>query len=349
MADESALRRSNRRPKPAQRETAPPVNVPSKRKAKEDASPADQLHFLLQNPKSRLTKIDMSELINANSWDMLSPDSQTRLAALLPPTAFRSFQPTIGLDHPAADNTMQLDQKPSDSVDTSFFADPHFLAAARTFQDHLFSNWLSDAHAEKVKKYEQGIKDGSLAAPWKDEVWERDNQREERTTTSAANNLAGEAAELKLIDLAKNSVLREGDVIAYKRNFTNLDIVVEKDVIIQKIDRRTHSLTVLLEPGPTRDLPSHLLMPGPTEPAAPTRIMTITSPTQLESGLLDVDGRVERAKRPNGNAWKALTLWRWSGDALNHSSQPQSNEDRRGGRQDHGTLFYLRACYYQDR
>ncbi|KAJ6532778.1 Asx homology domain-containing protein [Mycena vulgaris] len=353
MTDEStAPRRSNRKPKPTQREPIPAAeNVPSKRKAKEDVEPAEQLHFLLQNPKSRLTKMNISDLINANSWNMLSPDSQSRLAALLPPTAFPSFQPTIGFDHPAAGDSINIDSSQSSPIDTSLFTDAHFLAAAHTFQDHLYSNWLSDVHAEKVQKYEQGIKDGSLAAPWKDEVWERENQKEEPTGTSAVNShsatLAGEAAELKLGDLAKSSVLREGDVIAYKRNFTNLDIIVEKDVIVQRIDPRTHSLTVLLEPGTTRDLPAHLLIPGPSEPDAPTRSMTITSPTQLESGLLDVDGRVERTRRPNGNAWKALTLWRWTGDALEYNSP--SNDGHRGGRQDHGTLFYLRACYYQDR
>ncbi|KAJ7746438.1 Asx homology domain-containing protein [Mycena maculata] len=347
MAD--APRRSNRKPKPTQREPPPAAeNVPLKRKAKEDVDPAEQLHFLLQNSKSRLTKMNISDLINANSWNILSPDSQSRLAAFLPSTAFRSFQPTLGSDHPAAGDLMTVDSSESGPIDTSLFTDAHFLAAARTFQDHLYSNWLSDAHAEKVSKYTQGIQDGSLAAPWKDEVWERDNQTEEATMPNAANShsssmLAGEASELKLGDLAKNSVLREGDVLAYKRNFTNLNTFVEKDVIVQRIDPRNHSLTVLVEPGTTRDLPAHLLMPGPSGPSAPTRTMTIASPTQLESGLLDIDGRVERTKRPNGNAWKALTLWRWNGDALG------TDGGRRGGREDHGTLFYLRACHYQDR
>ncbi|KAJ7931289.1 Asx homology domain-containing protein [Mycena leptocephala] len=290
MADDSnAPRRSNRKPKPTQREAIPVAeNVPSKRKAKDDVNPAEQLRFMLQNPKSRLTKmIYLCDLINANSWNMLSPDSQSRLAALLPPTAFPSFQP--------------LSVRPSRSsrIDehTSLFTDAHFLAAAHTLQDHIYSNWLSDTHVEKVKKYEQGIKDGSLAAPWKDEVWERDNQKEESRATSHANSSstrAGEAAELKLVDLAKSSVLREGDILAYKRNFTNLDIIVEKDVI----------------------------------------------------WILDVDGQVDRTKRPNGNAWKSLTLWRWTGDSLEYSL---ANNERRGGREDHGTLFYLRACYYQDR
>ncbi|KAF7348589.1 hypothetical protein MVEN_01376500 [Mycena venus] len=350
MADDSAApRRSTRKPKPTQRELLPAAEtVPSKRKAKEDVDPAQQLRSMLQNPKSRLTKMDISDLINANSWNMLSPDSQSRLAALLPPTAFSSFQPSIGSDHPAAAESMNVDSSGLSPIDTSLFTDSHFLAAAHTFQDHLFSNWLSDAHAEKVKKYEQGIRDGSLAAPWKDEVWERDNAKEEPTTphSQSSSTRAGEAAELKLVDLTKSSVLREGDILAYKRHFSNLGVVVEKDVIIQIIDPRTHSLTVLLEPGTTRDLPTQLLMPGPCDPTAPTRSMTITTPTQLESGLLDVYG-VDRAKRPNGNAWKSFTLWRWAGDSLEHNLLEDNG--RRGGRQEHGTLFYLRACHYEDR
>ncbi|KAJ7636902.1 Asx homology domain-containing protein [Roridomyces roridus] len=341
MADSVEPRRSTRKAKPIQREPIP-ESVPTKRKAKADADPAEQLRFMLQNPKSRLTKMDISDLINGNSWNLLSPDSQSRLAALLPPTAFRSFKPTLGLDHPAAGDSMQVDSHDASTLDPSLFTDAHFLAAAHTFQDHLFSDWLSDTHAEKVEKYTKGIQDGSLAAPWKDEVWERDNPPLEEQA-AASQHLAGEASELKLGDLAKNSVLREGDVLVYKRNFANVNVLVEKDVIIQRIDSRSHSLTVLAQPGAQRNLPADLLMPGPPEPSPPIRIMTITSPTQLETGLLDIDGRVDKAKRPNGNAWKALTVWRWAGDDMGML------QGQRGGREAQGTLFYLRACLYQDR
>jgi hypothetical protein len=74
---------------------------------------------------------------------------------------------------------MNIDFNVSGSVDPSLFIDSHFLAAARTFQDYLFSDWLSDAHAERVpdEKVRGGNTDGSLAALWKDEVWERDNKK----------------------------------------------------------------------------------------------------------------------------------------------------------------------------
>ena len=61
-------------------------------------------------------------------------------------------------------------------LDTSVFTDPHFLAAARTFQDHIYSDWMSDSHTEKVNKFQAGIRDGTLAAEWKDDVWDKNNK-----------------------------------------------------------------------------------------------------------------------------------------------------------------------------
>jgi len=41
------------------------------------------------------------------------------------------------------------------------------------------------------------------------------------------------------------------------------------------------------------------------------RRMTVVTPSELETSVLDSDGRVERSARPPGNPWKRLTLWRW--------------------------------------
>lgn len=134
------------------------------------------------------------DLINADTWNLLSPDSRVHLSTLLPPTAFLEFQPSIGPDHPAStrmDATVRETSDGSDPVsgfvDPSLFTDPHFLAAAHTFQDHIFSGWLTESHLEKFKRYEQGVMDGSLAAPWKDEVWEKENHDEEEEAGEAMN------------------------------------------------------------------------------------------------------------------------------------------------------------------
>ena len=63
----------------------------------------------------------------------------------------------------------------ADTVDPSIFTDPYFLAAAHTFQDHIFTGWMSDTHIEKRNKFEAGVMDGSMHAPWKDEVWLKDH------------------------------------------------------------------------------------------------------------------------------------------------------------------------------
>ncbi|KAF5378158.1 hypothetical protein D9615_007616 [Tricholomella constricta] len=292
----------------------------------------------------------LKDLINAASWNMLSPDSQQALKVLLPPTAIVGFRTVIDPDHPSAADSMSVDEPAASSsgeVDTAVFTDSHFLAAAHTLQDHIYSDWMSESHVQKVKKYEEGIRNGTMSAPWKDEVWEQNNTS---TRPSAPANFAsesgaraGEAAEVKLVTLAKNDVLRVGDIIALKRNFLGLDLIVEKDAIIQAIHPKTHALTVLFEPGMTKHLPAQLLAPEPAEPSAPTQVACITSPTQLETALLDNDGRIERARRPNGNAWKCMTVWRWRGEPMGDTG------DGRWGRENHGTLFYLRGTYYHER
>lgn len=112
---------------------------------------------------------------------MLSDDARRRLAALLPRTAFVDARPSICADHPSVEDTMAVDEEKSEDaapdaeVNLAFFTDPHFLAAERTFQDHLYLNWFSEAHCARVEKFKEGIKSGTLAAPWKDQIWERDN------------------------------------------------------------------------------------------------------------------------------------------------------------------------------
>ena len=167
---------------------------------------------------------------------------------------------------------------------------------------------------------------------------------------------------MKLYTLAKKGIIRVGDVIAYKRAFATSE-VIEKDVIVsfhfflrlfiylqspqvQSIHPKTYALTILTQSGPVKYLPPHLLMDPPEEPSAPMLSMTITSPSMLETGLLDTDGRMEKTRRPNGNAWKSFTVWRWRGGDAGAGNWREGDE--RGGRENHGTLFYLRGSYYHE-
>jgi hypothetical protein len=43
-------------------------------------------------------------------------------------------------------------------------------------------------------------------------------------------------------------------------------------------------------------------------------IDSIENPTTLETKLLDIDGRVKKSERPNGNAFKSIRIFRGSED-----------------------------------
>ncbi|KAJ7595095.1 hypothetical protein C8J56DRAFT_855817 [Mycena floridula] len=312
-----------------------PKSTPAKRKAAE----VDQLDVLLHDSQSRLTSIDIiADLINANVWGMLSEDSKRELAKLLPPTSFVDFVPSLDESHPAAGPSTEPAQSSSfspDLLDPSVFSDPHFLAAAHTYQDQLQAGFMKESHASKVKKFQDGVLEGTLSAPWKDDVWIRDNPASFEPVPEASSR-ASDTSSVKL-----QSILQVGDILAYKRHFSNLNLIVEKDVIIQSINSKNNTLTVLLESRTTlKSLPLHLIRRNPGDPCPPTQSMTISSPTMLENGVLDVDGRIDRTKRPNGNAWKSFTVFRWRDEDQGHMMT-----DDRGGRESHGTLFYLRSSY----
>ncbi|TFK25853.1 hypothetical protein FA15DRAFT_668021 [Coprinopsis marcescibilis] len=345
-------RRSTRPPKPSAIVIAQAAaSSPGKSKrVSQIADPTETLKLLLDSPKSILTKIDISDVFNLGAWEMLSESSRVELSKLLPPTNRVDYKPTLDRSHPGAGTTadMEIDDGPTSSYSinpTSVFNNPHFLAAAQTFQDHLYSGWLSPNHLEKVQKFQTALKAGTLSAPSKDEAWLSENAVESRTTPGKSvvlGILAGGAAQIKLATLVKEGIIRAGDILAYRRNFTNFDITVEKDAIIQTIDKSTHALTVLTEAGPTRDLSDAALHAGPSDSSLPTRLTNITSPSMLETWLLDTDARLDKSQRPNGNAWKCFTVWRRRGE------QETFAEDKRGGRENHGTLFYLRGIYYNE-
>jgi hypothetical protein len=90
---------------------------------------------------------------------------------LLPTTTFTDVPSDP--DHLEKEDSKQ----PKRSLDLSVFNDTHFLDGAHTFQDHLFSGWFTTAHSAKVGTYLEGIRNGTFAAAWKDEVWERENPR----------------------------------------------------------------------------------------------------------------------------------------------------------------------------
>jgi len=347
-----------------------------KRKAREaEKDTGDNFERLLTSSKSKLTKIDLLDLLNYENFLDLSPDSQDLLVSLLPPTAFSTFRPSISpthIDYAAPNptsistyldlNANQVDgtlatgssyqssptpQKdhPEQSIgtlDPTTFTSPFFLSAARTFQDHLYSGWFAKKAREDVAQFEAGVRDGSLHAEWKDQVWEREHPPGKERAKS-----------LDLTALVKRGFLREGDVLCYRRNFPFLQLVVEKDILIDSIQGRNHTLSVLVPSETIRSLPPPLLLVGQQGPEPKDHIQfieDIADPVVLEDGLLDIDGRVRRAERhpatadahtTSNTSWKSFTVWRWR-DEMRDEAETQSLQER-GGRERVGSLFYLRA------
>ncbi|KAI0743588.1 Asx homology domain-containing protein [Daedaleopsis nitida] len=372
-------RRSARTMAKAPTKTPHAVDSPSsKRKAREHETPADALQYLLTDPKSKLTKIDISDIINYNNFLDLSEASQQRLCALLPSTAFETYIPSICASHPerlaqpgSEPDAMDVDRTPA-TLDPAVFTSPFFLSAAHTWQDHLFSSWLGKKASDDLAQFTQGAQDGTLHADWKDEAWERDHMH---VSTDARPDSDGfmimkQPAALDLTALAKRGLLQKGDVVAYRRSFPQLNAVVEKDLLVENIHPISLCPSFLLSPGTGRALPPPLLIYSADSPYELDdkllSIAYIADPTALERGVLDVDGRVsvsdkfaqDEAECPDPytltgapsarlkndvavRAWKAFTVWRWR-DEVRERVELQVGQER-GARERVATLFYLRG------
>ncbi|KAI0264921.1 hypothetical protein BC834DRAFT_238456 [Gloeopeniophorella convolvens] len=353
---------------------------------------AEDLRILLNEPKSELTRLNMSDIVNAKVWQMLSPAARERLALLLPRSAALNFKPELDASHPALQASQDSGStsahapsggpslmpsasrpacsSPSDrggqsrDIDPTHFTDPHFLAAMRTFQDHLFTGWLAPSHARVLAEFEEGVRAGTLHAAWKDEAWDTTElgvAAEEATAgDQGATTVASPAAprkqpqsgsaglrEWKLADLARRAALQEGDVLAYKRHFAALNVTVEKDALIERIHPKTRALKLVMLPGAAGALPPELVRAEPTPATVDLFQLDANSAAQLDTGVLDADGRVPRGARPHGNAWKYVTVWRWRGAVPDGGGVADANA--RGGRESFGTLHYLRSALLQER
>ncbi|KAI0308899.1 Asx homology domain-containing protein, partial [Amylostereum chailletii] len=349
--------------------------------------PEDRLCFFLQDPKSPFVRVDMPDIINAGTWAALPASSRAKLAKLLPPTAFSDHISMVEPSHPSQrwkndEETQETCAGPSSSFRdatqtwSSDGHESHFLAAMRTWQDHLYTGWLTDAHMEKVRVFEESIRAGRTHVPWKDEVWEREHREEEeggqvdevvvggggtkgkgkgrgaylRLSLSFKwrVDLVGcyrEAREWRLQHLSKSGVIQAGDVLSYSRHFVLQGITVEKDVLVERIHSRTHALSILAPSHSSQFLPMHILVDPPITPPedeTSLRASEVTSPSQLETVILDLDGRVPRAERPHGNAWKVISVWRQREGAMDEMEVDVQGLER-GGRRKLGTLFYLRG------
>ncbi|EKM51291.1 uncharacterized protein PHACADRAFT_151948 [Phanerochaete carnosa HHB-10118-sp] len=328
-------RRSTRAPAKAVTIAAPAS--PAEKKGKQ-RDPEAQLEHLLTNSRSKLTTIDIADVISYENFLDLSEESKELLCSLLPPTAFLTHIPSVNPSHPSGSVALSstwgadIERSPA-TLDPAFFTSPFLLGAAHAWQDHIYSGFFSAKSQDSLAKYSEGVHNGMLRAEWKDEAWMREHPPPKRPALYKED--------LDIIELVKSGVIREGDVIAYKRHFPNLSITVEKDMLVQKANPADGTLAVLLQPGSAPSLPQDLLVVAPPNPTPPTlTIEDILSSMDLEDALLDVDGRISRDQRAVTPITKALTVFRWRDEVMCDLEMQMSME--KGARERCGSVWYLR-------
>ncbi|KAI9470880.1 MAG: hypothetical protein EXX96DRAFT_586061 [Benjaminiella poitrasii] len=102
------------------------------------------------------------------------------------------------------------------------------------------------------------------------------------------HNVAGESKSITLKDMCRKGLIREQDVIVYKRNFSASKVVVSKSMTVVKACGFS-GISIKLDDGIFEDF---------------------ETPTALETKILDHHGKVTKDKRPNGNAFKSIRLIR---------------------------------------
>lgn len=119
---------------------------------------------------------------------------------------------------------------------------------------------------------------------------------------------------------------------------------------------KSGTVTVLIQLGCEGSLPPAVLSMSPAPPGSDMRTVIISDPAQLENAVLDLDGRVERHNRRAEYSWRRFTVFRWREDIFGAgaSALPLGDDGEldiqllatmdRGGRENYGTLHYLRGC-----
>ncbi|PVF97011.1 hypothetical protein CPB86DRAFT_735659 [Serendipita vermifera] len=314
------------------------------------------IEWMLSSAKSPLCKVELSRLINQETWACLSDQDREKLSKLLPPTAFTVTDICLPSYHPYSRNLkVQTEAPPKKEHDTesvgrevelSFFNCPFFRSAQVTFQDHLYSGWLTKKHLEDVEKFQKGVEEGTLHAPWKDDLWEED-QREATRGDQAPRQRPS------LGSMLSNNIISVRDILAYQRLFPDIGGVVEKDVLIMESPR--DGLRVIAPPHDISSLPIGMVLPDAMPPNDSfLQEMVVYSIEELESVILDMHGQIPNELRQGGNSWKRFSLWKHrpgfvsEGNDMHIFGGEMNNGPvfgTRGLREKRGTLFYLRGAY----
>ncbi|KAI8381520.1 Asx homology domain-containing protein [Radiomyces spectabilis] len=233
---------------PIERSTSPSENI--------QHGPCESSAWLLKDASSPLAHVKLESILNFAAFELLSSETKTQLMQLLP-----------------------YPDKSSGTLSPAFFTrkdNPVFWQAVDIWQQQLASGQRADSN-ESTRYREPSWKESAYEAYW-GELCNR-----EKTT-----NVAGDSKNITLKDMCSKGLIRENDVMVYKRNFSAYKVVVSKTM---KVVKASGSLGVSIQLD-------NQVFDG------------FETPTALETKILDEHGRISKDRRPNGNAFKSIRLYR---------------------------------------
>ncbi|KAJ3038093.1 hypothetical protein HDV00_000976 [Rhizophlyctis rosea] len=274
-------------------------SAPTPSKAKRPRVDKTTVEYLLTNRGSQLAKEDtnLKALFSYEIFSSFSPEDQAELANLLSevdtvpgsdasaPSLHQVETSTAHTDPMLLDDTASTStpQASTRSIPPKFLKYNHNLEECiESFQELLGLGYYEPDQQELMLKDVEKTKMDYDA--WKEEHFEE--VWGEKLDPELTDAIAEAAKSIDLAELFRARVLVGGDVLRFRKRFVKKGILVEKDVKIMESDG---SITVCCGKEVWKD---------------------VRAPTMIENLVLDFDGRLARGERPNGNAWKSISLIR---------------------------------------
>ncbi|KAG2200679.1 hypothetical protein INT47_005835 [Mucor saturninus] len=255
--------------------------------------PSWTIDDLCTHPCSPLAAIDLESIFNLSTFHLLSPEKREDLCQMLPE-----------IDQPSYLSHDYESTPPSSYPNNTFFSkaeNPIFWNTLSDWQTMLGGDYAqlppaspsppthsssnkSTSTTSTLNNRKPSIK--SKKDKFKDEGFE--SYWGELIDKERAHNVAGDSKNITLKDMCRKALIREGDVIVYKRNFSACKVVVSKSMTVVKASGLS-GISIKLDDEIFEDF---------------------ETPTALETKILDHHGKVTKDKRPNGNAFKSIRLIR---------------------------------------
>ncbi|KAI9276998.1 hypothetical protein BDA99DRAFT_494615 [Phascolomyces articulosus] len=263
------------------------------------------VEYLCNDPTSPLANLPLESIFEFSAFQLLSSNEQDELARLLP-TMDTNDNKTI------TEAFFSKDQNPIfwNALDDwqSMLANGDFNQQLQQQQQQQQHHHHSHSHhpnypttnddntittaglqqQQPLSTTEQHT--NTIHDSFKDEAYE--TYWGELNDRDKMHNVAGDSKNITLKDMCRKGLIRERDVIVYKRNFSACKVVVSKSMTVVKANGST---------GISIELDNEIFEDFET-------------PTALETKILDQHGKVSKDKRPNGNAFKSIRLLRGGKD-----------------------------------